>query len=331
MLDLLRCPRCGAERQLGLAAAERDEHEVRSGTLTCEACGAEYAVRDGIVDLLVDPPAYVTREAAGLERFAEHMREQGWTTEMVAGLPDSRTDLDYWKFAGDTMRALLERVELRPGDRIVDLGSNTCWAAAWFARLGLEVVALDISGDELQGLRAAESHLAQGVYYERLLSTMSAPALASEAVDFVFCSEVLHHNDPAGLRATLRELHRVLRPGGRALVVNEPMRFPLQLKRDHAHEVAEYDGHEYVYFLHEYLLAARRAGFRVRIAELVDDPFFDDRPLPLWLESSVAFGARQVAKNALRRSRLGRRAYLYYKSAITGDVPLSLTLTKEPR
>jgi SAM-dependent methyltransferase len=291
-------------------------------------CSAKYAVEEGIVDLLADPPDHVVREAAGLERFAARMRADGWTAEMVAGLPESRSDLDYWKFAGDSMRVLLDTVGPRPGERLVDVGSNTCWAAGWFARLGLEVVALDIARAELQGLRTAELHLGQGVYYERLLSTMTAPALASETFDYAFCCEVLHHNDPNELRTTLRELHRILRPGGRLLVINEPMRFPFDLKPDHAQEVAEYEGYEHVYFLHEYLFAARRAGFNVRLRDLVDDPFFDDRPLPIWPKASVAFGARQIVKNALRRYRAGRRAYLYYKSAISGDVPLSLIATK---
>ena len=92
---------------------------------------------------------------------------------------------------------------------------------------------------------------------------MYDPALASESVDYVFCCEVLHHNDVANLNRTLEELYRVLKPGGTLFVVNEPMRFPLMLKRDHAEEVAEYEGNEHVHFFHQYLRAVRRAGFEV--------------------------------------------------------------------
>ena len=92
---------------------------------------------------------------------------------------------------------------------------------------------------------------------------MYAPALASASFDYVFCCEVLHHNDRHHLRRTFRELWRVLRPGGRLFVVNEPLRFPLRPKRHHAREVAQFDGNEHVYFLHEYRRAARaRASAR---------------------------------------------------------------------
>ncbi len=37
--------------------------------------------------------------------------------------------------------------------------------------------------------------------------------------------EVLHHNDRAHLDRTMAELYRILKPGGRLLVINEPLRF----------------------------------------------------------------------------------------------------------
>src|SRR5580700_11191942 len=46
----------------------------------------------------------------------------------------------------------------------------------------------------------------------------------------------------------LREAHRVLRPGGSLLVINEPLRWPTNLKRDHGAEVARFAGDEHVYF-----------------------------------------------------------------------------------
>ena len=57
----------------------------------------------------------------------------------------------------------------------------------------------------------------------------------------------------------------MLKPGGQLFVLSEPLRFPPNLKRDHGEEVAEFEGNENVYFAHEYLLAARRAGFSIRL------------------------------------------------------------------
>ena len=264
---MLRCPACRADGSLLLHAEASDDTEVREGSLACAGCNASFAVVNGIVDLLYEPPDFVLRESNGLDRFAEVMRADGWDGTRLRALPHS--DDPYWHGQRGAMAALLDRAAFTPGERIVDVGSNTCWASNIFAARGLEVIALDIAMNDLQGLRAAEHFLGRnGVFFERLRSVMFAPAIASATIDCVFCCEVLHHNDPHHLRATFRELHRILRPGGRLFVINEPMRFPLRPKRDHGVEVAQYEGNEHVYFLYQYYLAARAAGFRPVIPAL---------------------------------------------------------------
>jgi len=271
LTPILRCPRCHSDGSLELTVTASDAREARAGSLDCSRCAGRFALVDGIADLMPDPPDFVARECAGLDRFAAAMRADGWDRERILSLPD--IDLGYWEGQAGAMRALLQRVAFVPGRRLLDVGANTCWASNIFAARGLEVIALDIAVNELQGLRTADFFLQGGeVYFERVRSMMFAPALASESIDYVFCCEVLHHNDRAHLQRTFAELYRLLRPGGRLLAINEPMRFPLMLKRDHAREVAQYEGNEHVYFLHEYYLAARRAGFQIDIPALRKAP-----------------------------------------------------------
>ena len=192
------------------------------------------------------------------------------------------------------------------------------------------MIALDIATAEMQGLHTADWWFdANGVYFERVLSTMFAPALASGSVDWVFCSEVLHHNDRAHLRRTLAELHRVLRPGGALLVLNEPLRYPTNLKRDHGDEVAEFDGNENVYFFNQYLGAARRAGFEVELLEPAT-PFFNGDPLWLAREASVLGSTKVYAQQLLRRSRGGRRAFLWWTTLLGPEGNLSMVCRKPP-
>ena len=134
------------------------------------------------------------------------MRADGWDRERILALPD--VDLGYWQ---SSRARRSTRCSTRPtfgrAQRLLDVGSNTCWASNLFARRGLDVIALDIATTQMQGLRTADWFLETGeVYFERLLSVMYDPAVASESMDFVFCCEVLHHNDRANLRRTLREL-----------------------------------------------------------------------------------------------------------------------------
>jgi SAM-dependent methyltransferase len=326
-VQILRCPRCKHDRSLELEAAVSDEQEVREGTLRCRNCGQAYSVSEGIIDLLYEPPEFVRREAAGLDRFAEVMRNDGWGREKILALPN--VELGYWYAQATAMEALLASVDLRPGQRLVDVGSNTCWASNIFAERGLDVVALDIAKTELQGLRTAEYFIGSGnLYFERLQSVMFDMALASETMDYVFCCEVLHHNDAGNLRRTMQEAFRVLRPGGSLLVINEPLRFLFNLKRDHAHEVAQYEGYEHVFFFHQYYLAARRAGFQVRIREPAPDPFFRPWAATLAPETPIRDAIRSAGAHVVRRHPLTRRLMLAYKTLLVGDTSLHMIATK---
>jgi SAM-dependent methyltransferase len=326
-LDQLACPRCHAERPFDLDVHEEDEREVRAGELTCRSCDHRARVEDGIVDLLHEPPEFVTREAAGLERFAETMREDGWDRDRILALPYEQSG--YWFAQAAAMERLHELYEFEPGATLLDVGSNTCWASSIFAKDGLRVTALDITPIPIQGLKTSDWWFeAGGVYFERLLSVMFAPALASASYDYVFCCEVLHHNHPENLLRTLRELHRVLKPGGRLIVINEPLRFPTNRKRDHAQDVAEYEGHEHVYYLHQYLLAARRAGFKVRIMRPNTTPFFRNDPFVLRIDDDFSIAAKKTIKHFVRRSDRARQLYTAYKLAVGPD-DLSLAMLCE--
>ena len=322
----LRCPRCGAQRSFDLEADEETEREVREGRLTCRGCAQRYEISEGIVDLLFEAPEFVTREAAGLDRFADVMRRDGWDRERILALPD--VELGYWYAQGQEMRAILDRVDFSPGQTLVDVGSNTCWASNIFARRGLDVLAVDIARAEMQGLRTAEYFFEDsGVYFDRLLSVMFDLALADESVDYVFCCEVLHHNDRRNLRRTLAEAHRVLRPGGRLIVNNEPLRFPFRLKLDHAEEVAEFEGYEHVYFFHEYYLAARAAGFDIALREPAGGSF-GPWVAKLGPDTSPAAATRAFISHLLRRQRWGRGLRYAYKTLLVGDVSLNFLATK---
>ena len=291
-------------------SAENDL-EVREGVLQCASCHRGFGIRRGVAELLIDPPEHVQREVAGLQRFAEHMRDRGWDRERILQLP--YIDEGYWYVQARSFEQLLRSIDYSPGQSVLDVGSNTCWATNQWARAGLQAIALDISTAELQGLHTADVFLEAGTsYFERVHGTMNDMPLASESLDYVFCCEVLHHNDLAGLQRTFNEAYRVLKPGGKLLVINETLKCLRDPRGVHVDDVAHFDGYEHAHWAAQYRRGARRAGFLIEPLEPAYHPFFDPT-------SSHA---------GLRRYALARRAYLAWLTEVAGGVAFSMIATK---
>lgn len=111
---------------------------------------------------------------------------------------------------------LLERLELSPGDRVLDVGCGAGHDLTALAGVGAVPVGIDPSAHMLaESRRRVED--AAGVSLVR--ADGGALAFASASFDAALIERVLQHcADP---RVILREARRVLRPGGR-LVVFEP-------------------------------------------------------------------------------------------------------------
>jgi len=112
----------------------------------------------------------------------------------------------------------LERLRIRPGDRLLDAGCGEgrhCFGAL---ERGAHVVGLDLDRD---ALRLASGALrARAAERGRLGATLQGNAFGlpfrDASFDKVICAEVMEHVHD--YRAAARELVRVLRPGGRMAV-----------------------------------------------------------------------------------------------------------------
>ena len=117
---------------------------------------------------------------------------------------------------GPSLPKLLALARPQPTDRCLDLGTGTGHTAAALADYAAHVVGLDLSAGMLRSARE--------LYGKRKnLEFRHAPAhdtgLTLSSFDLVTARHTLHHHPDPG--ATLREVTRLLKPGGRLVVVDE--------------------------------------------------------------------------------------------------------------
>jgi len=128
----------------------------------------------------------------------------------------------YAKNTGTSMaeyRALAERVAggLRPGDRVLEVAPGPGYLAIALAQLGsYRVAGLDVSRTFVRMARENAARSRVEVDFQE--GDAAAMPFAAEAFDFIVCRAAFKNfSDPVG---ALREMHRVLRPGGRALIID---------------------------------------------------------------------------------------------------------------
>ena len=109
-------------------------------------------------------------------------------------------------------RMRLESVRLlvdpQPGDRVLDVGCAAGTVAHFLSTLGCEAVGVDLS--ETGVARARERY--PGVRFE--VADAAALPFGDGSFDKVVAADVTEHLDDDTLRGTLREVRRVLVPGG---------------------------------------------------------------------------------------------------------------------
>ena len=116
---------------------------------------------------------------------------------------------------------VLQQLELFNGAHVLDFGCGTGWLSRVLATLGLDVVGVDVSDNALRLARQfiARDPLAERLHVEfRSFDSITLP-LEDESVDRIVSFDAFHH--VFDQERTLREMERVLRPGG-IIAFHEP-------------------------------------------------------------------------------------------------------------
>ena len=131
-----------------------------------------------------------------------------------------------WRFGQERRLALIERYVSLRDRRVLDLGCGVGEYVRAFARRGAHALGTDIATDRLvEARQRVEATATPGV--EGLLAAAGESLPFRDALfDLVVLNEVIEHVQDD--RATLREVARVLRPGGTCILFAPNRLFPFE-------------------------------------------------------------------------------------------------------
>ncbi|NTU83846.1 MAG: methyltransferase domain-containing protein [Chloroflexales bacterium] len=300
LLEILTCPACGTG-PLRLTPPEAPTPE-----LACPSCRATYGFANGIPLLYKDDFAWAPkqRESQGWVEMWKSIGLYDQDLPISVELPFGSTT-EPWITIERMFRAALFQMDLRGGERVLDIGAGEGWAAQHFAQRGANAVAIDVVPDAKLGLGRAWGRMAlTETSFDLLIGDNENLPLARDSFDIVFASNALHHHDNLG--ALFDSIFRVLKPGGRLITIGDPLA-PIYLRE---HDVTDGDREksfgiiERRRHLHEYVLAVWRAGFHGIHVE--DDKTFWKRNGELypWMDRERARFEGHATLGSTRLTRL---------------------------
>jgi SAM-dependent methyltransferase len=156
-----------------------------------------------------------------------------------------RYETSHNRWIGGRARAFREftadLVAVAPGESVLDLGCGTGELAMALAqRVGPNgrVAGIDLSRPLVEGARRKARRAGLAIDYH-VVSVEQLP-LADASVDVIVSSLVMHHLAPAVLARAVREIRRVLKPGGRVFVIDFQSLDQAGTRHDPAHHRDEH-------------------------------------------------------------------------------------------
>lgn len=276
--ESMLCPACFGK--LTLESTEERLGTVHNGRLTCSSCGSEYPVVTGVALLSAIDETWKPM-------IKEILTRADIVTRRVSdgGFEQDREESseEYRAAATDVMTTLLDEafhgVRVGPGVKLLDVGAGVCETSARFADRGSDVVAMDVELSHLQYVNfwnedevyhegcplPLRNPVVFDNYFTRVMGDIHRIPFDDGTFDVTFCRSTIHHLDD--VRAAVREMCRVTRPGGSVLLVSEPIRSALDPESEYLEGIFDYEEglNERTWPVTSYTLPLRRYCRGVRV------------------------------------------------------------------
>jgi len=228
---------------------------------------------------------------------------------------------------GPSLPKLLSLARPAKEDICLDVGTGTGHTAAQLAYFAKKVYGLDPS----EGMRQAAAEMYGHVENLELVSgTSEETGFPNNTFDIITARHTLHHHP--SMPRTLAELRRVLKPGGRLVIVDEISPVEDLDTWYHTLEVTRDPTHERAYTMDQWRTFIKDAGLNWVVG---DAETLYRLEVEAWIErmnpsDSQAENVRYLFREANSLARKVFNITYEGENAVTFDIPMALILATKP-
>ena len=129
---------------------------------------------------------------------------------------------------------VLEELDLRPGDVVVDIGAGDGWWTEQMAEFVAEEGAIHAAEVEQKKVDQMKEKFADTPQIKPYLCPTDGTGLPDDSCDLVFLSKTYHHLNKDGQIDYLRHLKNVVKPTGRICVIEKHPQLAAGRSKEHA-------------------------------------------------------------------------------------------------
>ena len=228
---------------------------------------------------------------------------------------------------GPSLPKLLALARPGPSDVCLDIGTGAGHTAAALAKHAARVYGLDPAEGMRRAAQASYGHLEN---LEFVPGTSEATGFADATFDIVTARHTLHHHPD--LTKTCLEIARILKPGGRLVIVDEITPNKTVEAWYHELELTRDPTHNRAYFLEEWRTFIREAGLDWVVGDAQTVYTLEVEPWIARMDPSDV-QAQRVRDLFLAAPDVARATFAIRYSgndAVTFDMPMALILAVKP-
>lgn len=189
-------------------------------------------------------------EINGYHTYAE---ESGWDGSYESFLErvNNGQQFPYFKF-------LYNIIKSKAG-KLLDFASGTCWTSYIFAKMGYNVIALEMNSSDLCGIGIFKKNRDK-MPFKAVIGDCEHAPIKEGIFDVVFCHQALHH--ATDLDRMVSEMAKCAKKGGLVIAGGEHIRpfFTSDETFRKNHPAVEFGANEHAYPYYQYRDAFLRAG-----------------------------------------------------------------------